>query len=209
MAESQFTGILSPVERWLNGVTEKNLAKGATIVTLTGILGGGAAYISAGRIELPVAGMGGTVQAIAAIGILVATLFGWIISSLIYHALAHLLGGKGNRNRMFALAGYASLPALVQQTLRLVEYWLGGTSLQTNTIPELLLDHFNVFALIGLVLVGVSVMLNYGISGRKAALVALTPTILTLLFGLWSLRAASAAASAGQGGGFLGVRRLL
>ncbi len=207
MAEKQFTGILAPVKRWLNGVTEKDLVKGATIVTLTGILGGGAAYISAGRIDVPIAGMSGTIQVIAAIGIFIATLFGWVISSLIYHALAHLLGGKGNRNRMFALAGYSSLPALLQQALRLVEYWFGGPSLQTSTIPELLLDHFNVFALVGLMLVGVSLMLNYGISGKKAALVALVPTILTLLFGLWSLRAASAAASTGQG--FLGVRRLL
>jgi hypothetical protein len=208
LAQKQFTGILAPVERWLNGVTDKDLVKGAAIVTLTGIFGG-AAYISAGRIQLPVAGMGGTFQAIAFVGILIATMLGWVISSLIYHALAHLLGGKGDRNRMFALAGYSSLPALTQQAIRLVEYWLGGTSLQTSTIPELLLDHFNVFALIGLVLVGVSVMLNYGISGRKAALVALTPNVLTLLFGLWSLRAAGAAASAGQGGGLLGVRRLL
>jgi len=157
------------------------------------------------------AGMGAAVQAIAAVFAVVATLLGWAISSLIYHALSHLLGGRGSRNRMFALAGYASLPALAQQAIRLVGYWLGQATLANGNVPELLLDHFNVFAVIGLVLVGVAVKLNYGVSGRKATLIALTPSILTLLLGLWSLRAAGTASTEGQGtglgGGLFGARR--
>jgi hypothetical protein len=71
---------------------------------------------------------------------------------------------------MFALTAYASIPALVQQILRFISYWLlGSTPLTTTNVVELLVDFFNVFTIIGLVLVGVAVMVNYGLTVRKAA----------------------------------------
>ncbi|MCX6649919.1 MAG: Yip1 family protein [Candidatus Bathyarchaeota archaeon] len=209
MAEKQYKGRLARIERWLDAVTAKDLMKGAAIVTLTGVFAGGAAYAAASRMEIPVAGMSGTVQAIAAIGAIVMTLLGWVLSSLIYHACAHLLGGKGDRNRMFALSGYATIPALVQQFLRFVDYWfLGQTAATSNGgLIGVLLGYFNVFSVICLVFVGLAIMINYGISGRKAAFVALIPTIIMLALGLWSLRAVSGAAAATQGGGLFGLRR--
>jgi hypothetical protein len=210
LGEKQYTGRLAGIKRWLDSVTEKDLMKGAGIVILTGLFTGGAAYAAASKIELPVAGIGGTVQSIAAIGAIVMTLLGWVLSSLIYHVVATLLGGKGNRNRMFALSGYAMLPLLVQQFIRFVSYWfLGQTTLTASAgVIGVLLDHFNVFAVIGLVFVGLSIMINYGISGRKAAFVALIPTIFLLALGLWSLRLTNSAAASTQGGGlFAGFRR--
>jgi hypothetical protein len=210
LGEKQYKGRLARIEKWLNAVTEKDLMKGAAIVIFTGIFAAGAAYASASSIELPVAGMGGTIQSIAAVGAVVMTLLGWVLSSLIYHAVATLLGGKGSRNRMFALSGYAMMPILVQQFLRFVNYWfLGQTVLiSSGSVIELLLDHFNVFALIGLVLVGVAIRINYGISGRKGAFVALIPTIILLAFGFWSLRAISGAVTSSQSGGlFSSLRR--
>lgn len=211
MDEKQYKGRLARVERWLDAVTDKNLMKGAAIVTITGLFTGGAAYVAASNIEIPVTGMGETVQAIAAIGAIVMTLLGWILSSIIYHAVATLLGGKGNRNRMFALSGYAMIPALIQQFIRFISYWLLGQTAVTSTggLIGVLLDHFNVFALIGLVLLGLAIMINYGISGRKAALVALIPTIILLALGLWSLLAVRGAAASTQGGGLFGFRRLV
>ncbi len=192
---------MAPVKKWLDAVTGKDLAKGAAIVALTGLFAGGAAYSTASKMEIPIEGMGNTLQIVVAISALVMTLLGWILTSLIYHASAHLLGGKGDRNRMFALTGYASIPALIQQLLRFVSYWfLGQTAMSATTPLEVLLEYFNVFSVIGLVLVGVAVMLNYGISGRKAAFVALIPTILSLclaVYSLWSLRAAATATRSG------------
>ncbi len=208
MAEKQYTGRLAPVARWLDGVTEKDMMKGAAIIILTGLFSGAAAYSAASRLEIPgLSGMGGTIGAVSAVGSVIGALIWWVVATLIYHAAAHLLGGKGDRNRMFALTAYASIPTLVQQVLRFVGYWLLGiTPLTTTNVVELLVDYFNVFTIIGLVLVGMAVMVNYGLTARKAAVVALIPTVLSLALGLYSLRMVNAAAQASPGGLF-GFRR--
>jgi hypothetical protein len=196
LTEKQYKGRLAPVERWLDAVTDKDLKKGAAIVVVSGLFAAGAAYFVASKIVIPVAGMAGTVQAISAVSALITTLLGWIICTLIYHAVAHLLGGKGDRNRMFALTGYASVPALVQQFLRLINYALLNQSLATSTsLPEVLLSHLNFFSIIGLVLVALAVKLNYGVSGRKAALVALIPTIIGLALSLVTMSMYSSVSS--------------
>ena len=195
--QKQYTGITAPIQRWLGGVTEKDITKGALIVLLEGIFAGGAAYSAASMITLPVAGLAGTVQAIAAVSGIVMTLLVWVVSSLIFHGVAHLLGGRGNRNRMFALAGYASVPQLIQQLIRFVSYWfLGQTATTSGTgIIELLLQYFNVFSIIGLVLMSLAIMTNYKLPGKKAILVALIPSFIGLAFGFAALAMVRSTAS--------------
>jgi len=208
LTEKQYTGRLASIKKWLDAVTGKDLLKAAAIVVLTGLFAGGAAYSTASKMEIPIEGMGNTVQIVVAISALVMTLLGWVLSSLIYHASAHLLGGKGDRNRMFALTGYASIPALIQQLLRFVSYWfLGQTAMTATTLPEVLLGYFNVFSVLGLVLVGVAVMINYGVSGRKAAFVALIPTLLSLCLAVYSLWSLAAASTAARNGGLFSFAR--
>ena len=72
----------------------------------------------------------------------------------------------------------------------------------TTNFIELLVDYFNVFTIISLVLIGVAVMLNYGLTAKKAAFVALIPIILSLALGLLSLRMVNTAAQANPGGLF-------
>lgn len=205
----QYTGRLAPVKKWLDGVTEKHLIRGAGVVFLTGLLAAATAYTNASKIQVPVAGAAGMVQSIAVIAAVIVTLLGWILSSVIYHIGASVLGGKGSLNRMFALSGYASIPALVQQLLRFVNYALLNQTAITSTggLVGAILDYFNFFSIIGLVLVGVAVMINYGLTGRKAAIVALLPTIISIAFALLArqLFGGLTAASASRGGGlFLG-----
>jgi hypothetical protein len=196
MAEKQYTGRLARIEKWLDAVTDKDLKKGAAIVAVSGIFAAGAAYYAASKIVIPVAGMAGTVQAISAVSAFVTTLLGWVIWTFIYHAVAHLLGGKGDRNRMFALTGYASVPSLVQQFLRLINYAFLNQSLTTSTsLPQVLLNHLNFFSIIGLVLVALAVKLNYGVSGKKAALIALIPTIIGLALSLATMSMYSSVSS--------------
>lgn len=208
MAARQYTGRLATVFRWLDGVTDKDLMKGVGIVTLIAVFSAATAYVASTKIVIPeLAGMGGVLGAATTIGAVLGTYIGWALTTLIYHAAAHILGGSGDRNRMFALTAYASIPTLAQQILRFLGYWLRGiTPLTTTNIVELLVDYFNVFTIIGLVLVGVAVMVNYGLTARKAAVVALIPTLLSLALGLYSLRMVNAAAQASPGGLF-GFRR--
>ena len=212
----QYTGRLAPVKKWLNGVTEKHLIKGAGIVLLTSLLAGATASVNASKIQIPVTGVvgvAGMIQSIAAIAAVIGTLLGWVISSVIYHVGARVLGGKGSLNRMFALAGYASIPALAQQLLRFINYGLLHQTAITSTGSLLgaIFDYFNFFSIIGLILVGVAVMINYGLSGRKAALVALLPTIISIALALVTrqLFGGLTAATSNQGNGlFVGLRRM-
>jgi hypothetical protein len=207
----QYTGRLASVRRWLDRVTEKHLLRGAGIVFLTGLLAAATAYSNASRIQVPVAGAAGMVQSIAAIAAVIVTLLGWILSSVIYHIGASVLGGKGSLNRMFALSGYASVPALAQQLLRFVNYALLNQSVTSSTggLAGAILEYFNFFSIIGLILVGMVVMINYGLTGRKAAIVALLPTLISIAFALIArqLLGGVTAVSSNQGGGlFLGRR---
>lgn len=201
----QYTGRLALVNRWLDGVTEKHVIRGAVIVFLTGLLAAATAYTNASKIQVPVVGAAGMVQSIAAIAAFIATLLGWVISSVIYHIGASVLGGKGSLNRMFALSGYASIPALAQQLLRFANYVLLNQTAITSTggLMGAILNYFNFFSIIGFILVGVAVMINYGVTGKKAAIVVLLPTIISIALALLSrqLIGGLTAASANQGGG--------
>ncbi len=204
MTEKQYRGRLAPVTRWLDGVTDKDLMKGAGIVTLTAAFAAATAYVVASKLVIPeLAGMGGAIGTATTVGAVLGVYLDWVITTLIYHSAAHILGGKGDRNRMFALTAYASIPKLIQQMLRFVSYWLlGSIPLTTTNFIELLVDYFNVFTIISLVLIGVAVMLNYGLTAKKAAFVALIPIILSLALGLFSLRMVNTATQANPGGLF-------
>ena len=138
----------------------------------------------------------------------IGTLLGWVLSTVVYHGGARLLGGKGSLNRMFALSGYASLPLLGHQLLRFVYYTVLGQPMSTTTTRlDLLFDAFNVFTVAALILTGVAVMINYGLSGRKAALVALLPTIISIVLALLIRQffGGITAASSNQGNGLFVV----
>jgi hypothetical protein len=186
LAEKQYTGRLARGEKWLDAVTDKDLTKGALIVLASGLFAGGAAYAAASNMDALLGNMAGTVKIISVITTVIMTLIGWVISSVIFHGVAHLLGGKGDRNRMFALTGYATLPTLVQHILKFINYWFLGQTAATSVggVAEILVSTFNVFAIIGLVLLTLAIKNNYGISGRKAALIALIPTAIMLALSL-------------------------
>jgi hypothetical protein len=180
-----YTGRLAPIKRWLDGVTEKHLLAGVGIVALTSVLAGATAYSNASGIQVPVAGASGMLQSISTISAVIMTFLGWVLSSVIYHIGATILGGRGSLKRMFVLSGYASIPILTQQLLRFVYYVVLGqqvSAFASTGLLATLVDHFTVFNIIGLVLVGVAVMSNYSLSGRRAAIVAILPTIIGLVF---------------------------
>lgn len=204
MTDKQPTGRLAPVKVWLGGVTEKNLMKGLAIVVATAALSAATSYSTASAIDVPIAGAGGMLKTAAAVVAVISTLLGWVLSTVIYHAGARLLGGKGSLNRLFALGGYASLPLLGLQLLRFVYYSVLGQPVSTaaTTSLDLLFDAFNVFTVAALILTGVAVMINYGLTGRKSALIALLPTFIVIALGLVAMAMASSAPTQTNGGIF-------
>ena len=208
----QYTGSFASIKMWLSQITEKNMLKGATIVTLTGILAAVTAYSNSTRIESSIAEVSGILKTVSAVTALTLTLLGWILSSLFYHVGASVLGGKGSLNRMFALSGYASTPLLLQEILRFLYYVVlsqSPSASATVNILTLLVDRFTFFKVACLILTGVAVMLNYCVSGRKAVFVALLPTLISIAFALLLRQylGGAVAASVNRGGGlFSGLR---
>jgi hypothetical protein len=209
----QYTGSFTPLKVWLSQITEKNMLKGATIIGLTGILAAVTAYSNSTRIESSIAEVSGILKTVSAVTALTLTLLGWILSSLIYHAGASVLGGKGSLNRMFALSGYASIPLLLQEILRFLYYVVLSQSPSASAVENiftLLVDRFTFFKVACLILTGVAVMLNYGVSGRKAVFVVLLPTLISIAFALLLRQyfSGAVAASVNRGGGlFSGLGR--
>ena len=201
----QHTGCFAPINVWLSQITEKNMLRGATIVALTGILAASIAYSNASRIETPITGGSGILKTASAATALIFTLLGWIFSSLIYHAGASVLGGKGSLTRVIALSGYASIPLLIQEVLRFIYYVVFSQSLSASAVSILTIfvDHFTFFKVACLVLTGVAIMLNYGVSGRKAAFILLLPTFISIAFSLLLIHyfGGAVAASGNRGGG--------
>ncbi|MDP2899762.1 MAG: Yip1 family protein [Candidatus Bathyarchaeota archaeon] len=204
MTDKQHTGRLAPIKAWLGGVTEKSLRNALVIILVTAALSAATAYTTVGNIEVPIAGAGDMIKNASAVIAVVGTLLGWVLSTVIYHGGARLLGGKGSLNRMFALSGYASLPILGQQILRFVYYPVLGQPMSTaaTTGLDLFFDAFNVFTVVTLILTGVAVMINYGLSGRRSALIALLPTFIVIALGLVTMAMASSAPTQTNGGIF-------
>jgi hypothetical protein len=209
----QYTGRFTSLKVWLSQITEKNMLKGAAIVALTGILAAVVAYSNATMIEASIAGVSGLIKTMSAVTALIWTLLGWIFSSLIYHAGASVLGGKGSLKRAFTLSGYASIPLLLQEILRFTYYVVFSqlpSASATVNILTLLVDRFTFFKVACLILTGVAVTLNYGVSGRKAAFVTLLPTLISIAFILLLTQyfGGAVAASVTRGGGLLsGLRQ--
>lgn len=186
MTDKQLMGRFAPLYRWLGGVTEKDLMKGLAVIVAAAVLSAATSYSTTSSLEVQIAGAGGMLRTASAVVAAIVTLLGWLLSTLIYHAVSHLIGGKGNLKRMFALNGYASVPILGLHLLRFLYYTVLNQPVSTisNTRLHLIFGSFNVFTVIALILTGVAVMINYGLSGRRSALIALLPTILILVFGL-------------------------
>lgn len=99
---------------------------------------------------------------------------GWLISSVLLHLFASFLAGNGSLRRTFALTGFASIPLLFQQILRLLDAYtiprgevssliaarVLGLSLAMRLLSGLLAV-FTIFGLWTFVLTVVAVSINY------------------------------------------------
>jgi len=116
----------------------------------------------------------------------------WLLMALLIHLYMRLLGSRGSLKGMLAKAGFASLPTLLQQALRLVDSYTISreslleltASLQGGWKPS----SFNLFILWTLILLILAASANYGVSKRRATAATLpsflTLTLLPLLYAL-------------------------
>lgn len=204
---TQIRETLTSPREGFQSVQESDLKRGALVVLATAVLSAIASMSYMSRIPTDVllsrlAGLnvdaGPIIQAMgtfAAVGGVIRVLVDWALLTLIMHALATLLAGKGSLKRFFAMTGFACLPTAAQQLLRIVDaYTVQPTVLadifianaQMTGVMKVIasMNVFTVFGVAALALKGYAVSANYGSTVRKGVLVAAAPYLLFVVLDL-------------------------
>lgn len=110
---------------------------------------------------------------------------GWLIPSALLHLSASLFVGKGSLKRMLALTGFASIPLIIQQLLRLIDAYTISVEEITSVIANRflglsfalqfmsnVLGVFTVFGIWAFALTVVAVSVNYKAPAKRALIAA-------------------------------------
>jgi hypothetical protein len=131
----------------------------------------------------------GTMGLFAGIGSGVSILIGWVASTLLLHGLGRLSGGSGSMKRFFAMHGFASVPSLLNQLLRVIDasimdanslasYFVSYRDISGKVLRALLGSNLvNVWGLATIALLVIAVEENYGASRGRAILIVLVPSV--------------------------------
>ena len=99
----------------------------------------------------------------------------WLASSALVHGFSRALRGKGTFKSMLTLAGYASIPLLIQHVLRLADSFMISeealqlaTSLQMSVIAEAAVGIFTIFGIWSMILLIIAARENYKITTVKS-----------------------------------------
>lgn len=204
---TQIRETLTSPREGLQSIQESDLKRGALIVLVTAVLSAIASmtYMSRMPKDVLLSGLAGfnvdpgpIIQAMgtfAAVGGVIKVLVDWALLTLMMHALATLLAGKGSLKRFFAMTGFAFLPIAAQQLLRIVDAYTvepmiladiyianaGMTGVMKVIVS---MNVFTVFGVAALALKSYAVSANYGSTVRKGVLVAVAPYLLFVVLDL-------------------------
>jgi hypothetical protein len=99
----------------------------------------------------------------------------WLASSALVHGFSRALKGRGTFKSMLTVAGYASIPLLIQHVLRLADSFMVSeealqlaTSLQMSVIAEAAVGIFTIFGIWSMILLIIAARENYKISTAKS-----------------------------------------
>jgi len=193
---------------WFENLTSKDLMKGFAVVLLAAVLSATAVILEAGKSTFTSSTAGTSIYITAAISFGTYLVL-WLVSSLIIHASARVLKGKGSLRRFLAMNGFAYIPLVIQGLLSVLDVVMSPTIPQSATglgIVGVLLGEFNVFNSATLILSAVAAMANYGLSRKKAAVAVLIPVAisLALTFTGFGISLGGGSRSAFRGLGILG-----
>jgi hypothetical protein len=198
----QLTGVLYRPREIFSTVDESDITRGLIVMIVMVLLAAYSSTLYMSKIPLSVLspqleGMDtsqfeGTMGIFAGIGAGLTIIVGWIASTLLMHGMGKLSGGSGSLKRMFALHGFASLPGLFNQLIRVADAYmidsttLTGYFLASRDLAKLLRVFIgaNLFNIWGLATIGLLVLAaeeNYGVSRGRALLIVMAPSIVYLL----------------------------
>ena len=199
-----WTCLKSP-RKGFESIREEDLWKGAVLILLVASFSAlaGFNYASKSPLQLPVGLTPGNRQVfprqafdteafrksfviLSTVGNGLKVITGWLITAVILHIFARFLAGKGSLKRLMALTGFASIPLVLQQILRLIDSLTisRDTLININVARALgrtlamrlltgVLTIFTVFGIWVFALTILAVSFNYESSRRRAATVTL------------------------------------
>lgn len=178
-------GIVASIRGRFEKVTERDFPKGLAVILIIAAISTVDSYVYA--VGARQGGDGFGFFAIAVI--FIAPIVSWSIFTLVIHYVSVLLGGKGERKRFFAMCGFAYLPIMIQEVLRVIDDLINISTLAQSPATEqgligLLLNHFNLFKVMILFLVAVAVMVNYNLNAKRAIVATLVPDVALIILSL-------------------------
>ena len=195
----QLLGVLYRPREIFSTVDEGDLTKGVIIAVLMVALAAYSTMTYMGKIPLEVitpqlqgvdaGSMVGSLSTISGIAAGVTMLVGWTFSGLILHLLGKFSGGDGSMKRYFALYGFTTVPALLNQVLRVVDasimdsasligYFVSYRDMSSKVVKAFIgANLFNVWSLAGIALVVLSLEENYKVGRGRALIIALAPSL--------------------------------
>jgi len=112
----------------------------------------------------------------------------WLASSALVHGFSRALRGNGTFKSMLTLAGYASIPLLIQHVLRLADSFMISqealqlaANLQMSVIAEAAVGIFTIFGIWSMILLIIAARENYKMSTAKST-VATILSFIVLIF---------------------------
>jgi len=199
----KFIGVLYKPRAIFSSIDEEDLVKGLVLMLLMVILAAYSNMLYMNKIPLSVltsllegvdiGQLEGTMGVMAGVGAGVTILFGWIAGTLLMHGLSRLSGGDGSMRRFFAMHGFASVPSLFNQLLRIVDarimdsntlasYFVTYRDINSQILKALLgTNLLNVWGLATVSLLVIAVEENYRMSRMRAFMIVLLPSVVYFL----------------------------
>ena len=198
----QVTGVLYKPRQIFSTVDEGDLTKGLIVMLVMVLLAAYSSMLYMGKIPLSVLSpqlegvdtsqIEGSMRLFAGIGSGITILIGWSASTLLMHGLGKLSGGNGSMKRMFALHGFASVPSLLNQLIRVVDasimdsasiagYFLSYQSMGKFVTAFIGANLMNLWGIATIALLVLAVEENYELSRTRSVMVVLMPSLVYFL----------------------------
>jgi hypothetical protein len=198
----QITGVLYKPRQIFSTVDEGDLTKGLLVMFVMVLLAAYSSMLYMGKIPLSVLSpqlegvdvsqIEGSMGLFAGIGSGISIIVGWSAATLLIHGMGKLSGGNGSMKRMFALHGFASVPSLLNQLLRVIDasimdsaslasYFLSYRGLSKLFTAFIGANLMNIWGLATIALLILAVEENYELSRTRSVMVVLLPSLVYFL----------------------------
>jgi len=199
----QFTGVLYKPRAIFSTMDEGDLIKGIIVMLIMVVLAAYSSMVYMSKIPLSVltpmlegvdvGQFEGTMGIMAGVGSAVTIIIGWVAGTLLMHGLGRLSGGDGPMKAFFAMHGFASVPSLLNQLLRVVDasimdsaslagYFVAYRDTGSKLLKALIGTNLvNIWGLATMALLVIAAEENYGLSRTRAVMIVLLPSLVYFL----------------------------